>query len=67
MKLIRIAVVLLVAGTVLLFVTGGKIFHIAKALPFCSGNPIDWSYELGGLVLLGLFLWGLYRIRRNNN
>lgn len=66
MRLIQIAIVLLIAATVFLFITGGKIFHIAKVLPFCSGNPIQWSYEIGGLAMLVLFFWGLHRLRRNN-
>ena len=67
MRWIQITLILLVAVTVFLFITGGKIFHIAKALPFCSGNPIQWNYEAGSLAILILFFWGLHRLRRNRH
>ena len=66
MRLILTVLILLVASSVFIFFTGGKVFHIARVLPFCSGNPIQWSYELGGLAMLVLFIWGLHRLRRNN-
>jgi len=66
MRQIQIIIVLLIAATVFLFITSGKVFHLAKVLPFCSGNPIEWSYELGGLAMLVLFFWGLHRLRRHN-
>ena len=66
MRLIRLTVILLVAATVFLFITNGRIFHLSRVLPFSSGAGIDLPYEIGGLVMLGLFLWGLYRLRRND-
>ena len=66
MRLIQLTLILLIAAAVFLFVTNGEIFHISRVLPLCSGNRIDTPYEVGGLVMLGLFLWGLYRLNRNN-
>ena len=65
MRVIKITLILLVASSVFAFVKSGMVFHIAKVLPFCSGNPIVWSYEIGGLVIIGLFIWGLRRLNRN--
>jgi hypothetical protein len=65
MKLIKITLILLIGGCIYRFVTSGKSFHIARTLPFCSGEPVNRMYEIGGLVMLGLFFWGLYRLNRN--
>lgn len=65
MRLIKITLILLIGGSIYKFATSGKSFHIAKALPFCNGGPVNWMYEAGGLVMLGLFFWGLYRLSRN--
>ncbi|MCG7853504.1 MAG: hypothetical protein MIO92_13375 [Methanosarcinaceae archaeon] len=65
MRLIQTTIIILVAVTVWLFVTDGAVFHISRVLPFCSGDDIDWRYEAGGLIMICLFLWGLYRLRRN--
>jgi len=65
MKVIKITLIILVVASILAFVKSGMVFHIAKVLPFCSGNPIEWGYELGALAILVLFLLGLQRLRRN--
>ena len=65
MKLIQTTIIILVAAAVWLFVTDGNVFHISRILPFCSGDDIEWGYEAGGLIIVGLFLWGLHRLRRN--
>lgn len=66
MRSIRLTLILLVAVTVFLFITNGRIFHLSRVLPFCSGGDVNLPYEIGGLIMLGLFVWGLYRLRRNN-
>jgi hypothetical protein len=65
MKLIQITLIILIALVVFLYVNEGRIYHIARTLPFNSHGPMERDYELAGIVLLGLFLWGLYRRRRN--
>jgi hypothetical protein len=65
MKLIQVTLIVLTAVLLFLYVNEGRIYHIARTLPFNSRGPIERSYEVGGLALLGLFLWGLYRLRRN--
>ncbi len=67
MKTIKVTLIILVATTALVFVRSGLVFHIAKSLPFCSGQPIEWDYALGALVILVLFVLGLYRLRRNRH
>ena len=66
MKLIQLTLIILVAAAAFLFITNGEIFHLSRILPFCSGGGIDMPYEIGCLVMLGLFCWGLYRLKRNN-
>ncbi|MHB9071267.1 MAG: hypothetical protein ACYC54_12985 [Sedimentisphaerales bacterium] len=33
---------------------------------FCTGQVTDQNYEIAGIVMLGLFFWGLCRLNRNN-
>ena len=66
MKAIKITLIILVAATTLVFIRSDLAFHIAKILPFCSGSPIEWDYELGILAMLLLFVLGLYRLHRNH-
>ena len=65
MKIIKVTLIILVAASTLAFVKSDLVFHIAKVLPFCSGNPIEWGYELGALAILVLFFLGLHRLLRN--
>lgn len=66
MKTIKITLIILVAATILVFIRSELAFHIAKILPFCSGDPIEWDYELAALAMLVLFVLGLYRLHRNH-
>ena len=67
MRIIKITLILLVAAGIFAFIKSGRVFHISKVLPFCSGRPIQWSYELGGLAIIGLFIWGWARLNRNSS
>ena len=62
MRALKITIVLLITLTVIAFIRAGDNFHIARVLPFCDGdiNLYDWA----GLIMAGIFLWGLYRLRR---
>ena len=66
MKLIQLTLILLIAAAVFLFITDGDTFHLSRVLPFCSGDGLETPYEVGGVVMLGLFLWGLYRLKQND-
>lgn len=66
MKLVKITLVLLIVGCIYKFITSsGKPFHIARTLPFCSGEPVEGIYEIAGFILIGFLLWGLFRLNRN--
>lgn len=67
MKAVKITIILLIAAGVWGFITNDSFFHIAKALPFCHGKDINPLYEVAGLVIVGLFFWGLYRLNRNKD
>ena len=66
MKAIKITIILLVTFTVLAFIRRGADFHIAKILPFCDGEPVS-LFSWAGLIMAGLFLWGLARLRRRDD
>jgi len=65
MKLIQITLILLVAVSVFLYINEGRIYHIARTLPFNSRGPVEWNYELSGLIVLVLFLWGWHRLKNH--
>ena len=55
-----ILIVLLIAGLAN-WVRQGDAFHIARALPFCSGRP-PGIYDLAGIVMIVILLAGLRRL-----
>ena len=65
MRALKITIVLLITITVIAFIRAGDSFHIASVLPFCDGEPVN-IYHWAGLVMAGIFLWGLYRLSRRN-
>ena len=54
MKLIQVTLIVLTAVLLFLYVNEGRIYHIARTLPFNSRGPIERSYEVGGLALLAV-------------
>ena len=66
MRTIQVILLLLITAGLINFVRDGRDFHIAKILPFCGGQPINGEYAVAGIIMLGLILWGIGRINRNN-
>ena len=66
MKTIRITLILLCAIFFYGFVTSGHAFPIAQVLPFCDGEPVG-PYHWAGLVMIGIFIWGLNRNKHNRD
>ena len=65
MKIIKLAIILLLAGVVLSFVKSGRDFSIVKALPFADGEPVN-IYHGAALMILLVTCWGYYRWTQNN-
>lgn len=66
MKKIQVLLLILIFAGLINFVREGRTFHMAKVLPFCDGQPIHAEYAVAGILFLGLILWGIGRINRNN-
>lgn len=63
MKAAKIILVILVISALIGWVRGGHgPEHIARSLPFCGGHK-PGLYDIGGLAVIGLLLWGLARLR----
>ena len=43
------------------------MFHLAKILPFANRHDNVDFYDWAGVIVLAIFVWGLYRLARNNN
>ena len=63
MKSVKICLVILFCAVLINFIRSDYTFHIAKSLPGCGGDPLAF-YDLGGLILLGMVLWGYLRLKR---
>jgi hypothetical protein len=63
-KPVKLCLTILIAAVVINFLRDGRTFHIAKVLPFASGRDTVPLYDWGGVILLCLFAWGLYRLNR---
>ena len=66
MKALKILLVILFAALAINFARDGVNFHIVKSIPFLGGDPIS-NFDLAGIVLIGLLIWGIGRLNRNNN
>jgi hypothetical protein len=63
MKAAKVILVVLVVGALIGWVRQeNSVGHIVRCLPFCGGHK-PAIYDFGGLVLLGLVLWGLSRLK----
>ena len=66
MRIIRLALILFISAVVINFIRNGRMFHIAKALPFAHAPEKIGIYDWGCVAVLAILAWGLYRIKRNN-
>jgi len=66
MKVLQIVLILVVTFSIIAWARSDFDFgHIAKVLPFCSGNEPSFWYDLvGGASLMFLCLWGIVRVSR---
>lgn len=64
MKTIKLTCLIVVAISLIHFVTKGNDFHIARVLPFCDSEPVG-LYHWAGLIMIVIFVWGLRRLTRN--
>ena len=65
MKAIRLCLIVLIAAVVINFLRDGRTFHIAKSLPFSNAPERVGVYDLAGVVMLVICIWGFYRLKRN--
>ena len=63
MKAIRLCIILLIGAIVINFLREGRLFHIARTLPFAGGAETINIYDWDGVVVLVILVWGLYRIK----
>ena len=66
MRLIKVCLTILTAAVVINFIRAGEMFHLAKILPFANRHDDVDFYDWAGVVVLVIFVWGLYRLARNN-
>ena len=64
MRLALICVVLILAASAINSIRGVAGFPLPQVLPGCGGSDRPLIYQLGGVAMLGLLLWGLGRVRR---
>jgi hypothetical protein len=65
MKAIKLCLIIVIAAVVINFLRDGRLFHIAKTLPFAGGPERISQYDWAGVIMLIIFLWGLHRLKRN--
>jgi hypothetical protein len=66
MRAAKIAIILLVILTLMIWVRSGQdLGHLAKIIPFCSGNPPS-LYDFGALALVIMCFLALRRLKRAN-
>ena len=64
MKWIKLILIIMIAAVVVNFIREGRLFHIAKILPFShESDPIS-LYDWAGVMALLICAWGYYRLQR---
>ena len=66
MKAIKFFLILFITAVVVNFIRGGQAFHIAKALPFSNGSERIGMYDWACVVVIIIFAYGIYRLKRNS-
>jgi len=66
MKPIKLCLTILIAAVVINFLREGRLLHIAKVLPFANGRDTVPLYDWAGVIMLGIFAGGLYRLKHTN-
>ena len=67
MKAAKIILIIIATAVVVNFIRGGQNFSLPRVLPFCSGNPPSFWYDVvGGCGLLVLLIYGLSRLKQTN-
>jgi hypothetical protein len=66
MRAIRLCIILLLGAIVINFLREGRLFHIARTLPFAGGETIN-IYDWAGVAVLVILAWGLYRIKHKDD
>lgn len=64
MKAVKVVLILLCISMLILWVRGGESFDIRKTLPLVNEKP--QLYQFGSVAMIGLLLWGLMRLRRQD-
>ena len=55
MKAIKLCLIILIAAVIINFFRNGRLFHIAKTLPFAGGNERISQYDWAGVIMLIIF------------
>ena len=63
MKAIRLCIILLIGATIINFLRDGRMFHIARTLPFAGGSETINIYDWAGVAVLIILAWGFYRLK----
>ena len=66
MRIMKLALILFISAVVINFIRDGRMFHIAKALPFSNAPERITIYDWACVAVLAICAWGLYRIKRNS-
>ena len=67
MKIFKLTLLILAIAALINFVRSGETFHIARTLPFAAGADQPPLYEFAGIAMLGITLWGFFRLVRRNS
>ena len=67
MKAIRLVLIIFVSALIINFIRNGRMFHIAKALPFSNAPEKIGLYDWACVAVLAILVWGFYRIKRNSD
>ena len=64
MRIAMITFIIIIAAALIGQIRGDAEFPISHILPFMGGNPPDFWFDGGALVLIVITAWGIKRLGR---
>ena len=64
-KTFKITLIVLIAATVIIWLRDGQEFSLPELVPIFGGHELS-RYDLGGLILIVIMVWGYARLKRMN-
>jgi len=64
MKAAKIVLIIIVVGLLIHAIKGEATWPLPRVLPFSNGPASNWFYEVAGVIMICIAIWGICRLGR---